>query len=105
MLFVIGKKDEIVPYQQTVQLYKAAKNARFKNKYVERGGTHNDTWMVDLDRYIFTINDFMNKANTEMSNYRKNPNGEKEEKEQKKQNSNENVEASTSADSTSHDEF
>ena len=46
IFFVTGKEDEIVPYEQTIQLYDAATSARFKDLFVVEEGTHNDTWSV-----------------------------------------------------------
>ena len=65
MLFVMGKRDEIVPYKQTYQLYKTAEKSLFKEKFVVPGGSHNDTWMIDLENYIKKVTAFMEKAHKE----------------------------------------
>ena len=67
ILFVGGKQDEIVPYEHTVQLYDAAKGARFKDLFTVNRGTHGDTWYVQLDDYLDKLRTFMDKANTEMT--------------------------------------
>ena len=71
MLFVTGKKDEIVPYEQTIQLHDAATNARFKDIFIVKKGTHNDTWYVAGDKYMNKLKEFMDRANTEMIQHRK----------------------------------
>ena len=70
LMFVMGKRDEIVPYKQTYSLYKTADKALFKEKFVVPGGTHNDTWMLDLENYMERLNAFMKRAHKEVSELR-----------------------------------
>lgn len=42
MLFISGRKDQIVPFEQMDRLYDAAKEARHKDMYKIENGTHNE---------------------------------------------------------------
>ena len=68
ILFVTGKKDEIVPHEQTLKLYDLAEKALFKYMYVTEEGHHNDTWAINLNEYLKTLDVFMDKAREEKSN-------------------------------------
>ncbi|CDW78903.1 hydrolase of the alpha beta superfamily [Stylonychia lemnae] len=61
-LYVTGDADELVPFEMTQVLYQRSRNTKFKNIYVVKGGTHNDTWYVGGQRYLDKLEEFIWKA-------------------------------------------
>lgn len=62
VLFVTGDEDEIVPYTQTLDLHDLAYNAFFKDIFVIRGGTHNDSWFIGGPEYLTRLQKFMRRS-------------------------------------------
>ena len=66
ILFICGDKDEIVPYQMTINLSEHSSNI-LNELVVIPGGTHNDTWCVS-DLYYQKISLFLHKIFNSHSN-------------------------------------
>lgn len=62
ILFMHGKKDSIIPYQMTVNLFEQASSA-IKNIVLFEDGRHWNLKMVDNNRYIESITQFINQNN------------------------------------------
>jgi len=65
ILYVTGRKDEIVPTEQTHALYKASTASRHAQIWVSETGHHNDTWYSDKEAYLATLRTFMSKQHKE----------------------------------------
>jgi fermentation-respiration switch protein FrsA (DUF1100 family) len=61
MLFISGRKDELVPPTHMDRLYEAATGARFKELHRVAEGDHNSTWRVD-PHYQQWIRDFTQRC-------------------------------------------
>jgi len=59
LLFLACENDEIVPHQHMQTLFDSARNARTKDMFVIRGGTHNDGWMKGGEAYWTKLSDFI----------------------------------------------
>lgn len=59
MLFISGRKDQIVPPMHMDQLYETAQNAKYKDMFEIESGTHNEAWLIAGDEYFFRIKDFI----------------------------------------------
>ena len=79
LLYVTGKKDEIVPTEMTLELYAKSNNASFKELLEVENGTHNDTWFEGGMDYIKKLEKFIQKCK-EMDKGRKKDNLIMEEK-------------------------
>ncbi|CDW81715.1 serine protease family s09x [Stylonychia lemnae] len=62
ILFITGDKDELVPYQMTLQLHDNSKDSVLKKIFIVKDGTHNDSWYVGGKSYLEELNDFLNEA-------------------------------------------
>jgi len=68
ILFISGKKDELVPPEQMERLFDEAKSSTLKELVEIEGGTHNDTWYTGRHQYFKSIVDFIAKCDVLQSN-------------------------------------
>jgi fermentation-respiration switch protein FrsA (DUF1100 family) len=61
MMFVAGDSDELVPHSHMLELHRLAKNAKYRDLYVVRGGSHNDSYMVAGNEYYVRLKAFMDR--------------------------------------------
>ena len=59
ILYVTGDKDEIVPTEHTHRLQQASVKARHTSTWVNKGGSHNDTWFSKQKEYLEALDKFM----------------------------------------------
>ena len=71
ILYITGRKDEIVPTGQTQELYAASTRSRSTQIWINEDGHHNDTWIVARQSYLNTLIEFMDKSHQEESALRK----------------------------------
>lgn len=62
ILFFSSEHDEIVPSSHMDELYNTAKNAVFKQKYIIKRGTHNESWQKCKEEYLNQIQLFIEKC-------------------------------------------
>jgi len=62
ILFVIGDKDEIVPWEMGAKLYDMAKGSMWRDILIVKDGEHNDTWIQGNITYVEKLNAFFNKC-------------------------------------------
>ena len=62
ILFIAGKKDELVPHYHMIALMGAATGARFKDWFEVENGEHNTTWMVAGDSYQLRVRQFIDRC-------------------------------------------
>jgi len=62
MLFISGQKDELIPSDHMMELYKRATSSVFKEKFDVPDGGHNDTWFKDIEVYFEKVNGFIKKC-------------------------------------------
>jgi fermentation-respiration switch protein FrsA (DUF1100 family) len=55
-------KDELVPQEMSMRLYKAATSAKFKMRHEVPDGDHNSTWRIGGDEYVRAIKAFFIKC-------------------------------------------
>lgn len=62
VFYVTGDQDEIVPFTQTLDLDSLTTNTVFKDLYIVKDGTHNDSWYVGGVDYLKRLQKFMKKC-------------------------------------------
>ena len=65
ILFFSSEHDELVPFSHMEELYNAAASARFRQKFIISGGTHNESWQKSITEYVSQISEFMKKCGSE----------------------------------------
>jgi len=64
ILFIAGKKDELVPHSHMKRLYDLSKHRNSQTKlYVVPNGTHNETWVQAGKMYWVHFNGFIQRTN------------------------------------------
>lgn len=60
VLYLAGDKDELVPHDHMLKLFKCSSKASdYAQIHIIRGGTHNDSWMVGGGEYFVKFKAFM----------------------------------------------
>ncbi|EZG88492.1 putative alpha/beta hydrolase family protein [Gregarina niphandrodes] len=59
ILFLSGDEDTIVPPSQMLDLYKTARQSKFRHFVSIAGGSHNECWLLYPTKYYESIDDFI----------------------------------------------
>jgi hypothetical protein len=62
VLYLAGKRDELVPHIQMQQLFKSTTKSRLPKIHVVEGGTHNETWIKGGQPYWDAMKLFIREA-------------------------------------------
>lgn len=62
VLYLAGAKDELVPHDHMVTLYKTTKSSRLLKMHIIENGTHNESWLQGGTEYWTQIKEFMQQA-------------------------------------------
>jgi len=62
ILYIAGRNDGIVPYEQTKELYDLSKKVNFKNQYIVPTGRHHNLFYTGASTYAANITTFIFKS-------------------------------------------
>jgi pimeloyl-ACP methyl ester carboxylesterase len=62
VLYLAGARDELVPHDHMVRMYKATKASKLVKMHVIKDGTHNETWLRGGNEYWVAMRDFLSQA-------------------------------------------
>lgn len=62
ILYLAGKKDELVPHDHMLKLYDTSKLSRLVRLHIVKNGTHNETWLQGGEEYYNKIKQFIEEA-------------------------------------------
>lgn len=62
VLYLAGARDELVPHNHMMELYKKTKGSRYVKMHIIENGTHNESWLQGGTEYWAQFKDFMQQA-------------------------------------------
>jgi len=62
VLYLAGQRDELVPHNHMLELFKMTTKSRLPKIHVIKRGTHNETWLKGGQPYWDAIKNFMAEA-------------------------------------------
>jgi len=66
--FISSERDELVPFAHMEELFTLATKAAFKNKFIIKGGTHNESWQRCQHDYEQKLKEFLEKCSNKEDN-------------------------------------
>ena len=62
IMFISGRKDEMIPYTMMDTLYQKADKSEYKVMYEVPGGSHMGTWWTGREKLLHAMIDFMDRC-------------------------------------------